>query len=455
MVIAIFLSGSCIVYHSEDMEEAQTRALIKINILMDKAEEHDYIHTARFIIFNNATISPVVDVNRLIQLKSDEQDARKLEVIMEATVNPDKSIFIILNEPPRITLLLEEINSPAAIEKILFLMDDVFNSNHTEPLVNGIPMSGIATKVELDEQNNTKENAKEVKIKIRRAVARVELWLRTDGAITGELTSATSVKLSKSHNQGYLMGVDNSLSYGQWMSVNNPAEEVVWNHTETASKKLTTTSQFICAFYTPERTCLAADDADKLVLDIYQLSTSSGLRNARIILKEFYSEGSDVLKKIDVVERNNVYRLIGRLQQQKVVFEYAILPWSSVGQGVIIDPQYYLRVSQDYLGITNKGERALITVETNYNQPDDDRGFPKGIVLGTVNYYDKNGAQMAETDESRYGWLSVVLSGQDGDLTRTVEFTATKDLYTVGKGYYATVEVKAGNLTKLIKITRS
>lgn len=456
IVITIFLSGSCIVsHHPEDVEEAQARALIKINVLMDKAEEHDYIHTVRFVIFNNATTFPSVDVNQLIQLTPDEQDARKLDVLMEASVNPDKTIIIILNEPTQITPSLEKVISPAAMEKMLFLMDNVFNTNHTEPLVNGIPISGIATKIELKEQNNTEENAKEVEIKVRRTVARVELWLKTDGTITGELTSATTVKLSKSHDRGYLMGVDNALPYGQWMNVDNPAKEVVWNYIEPSSKELTPTSQFICAFYTPERTCFAADDTDKLVLDILQLSTPSGLRDAQVVLKEFYPEEGGILKNINVVERNNVYRIIGQLQPQKMVFEYSVIPWRNVGQGVIIDPQYYLRVNRDHLSITNKNESAIITAETNYDRPDTDRGFPKGITTGMIIYYDKDGRQMTANDGDRHDWLSVMLSGRDGDLTRIVIFTATKDLYIAGKGYYATVEVKAGNLTKLIKITRS
>lgn len=47
------------------------------------------------------------------------------------------------------------------------------------------------------------------------------------------------------------------------------------------------------------------------------------------------------------------------------------------------------------------------------------------------------------------------MSGADGDLSRDVVFTTIRDLSDMAIGYYALVEVKAGNMIKKIRVTRS
>ena len=47
------------------------------------------------------------------------------------------------------------------------------------------------------------------------------------------------------------------------------------------------------------------------------------------------------------------------------------------------------------------------------------------------------------------------MSGVEGDLSRNIEFIAKTSLNSVPAGYYALVEIKAGNLIKIIRVTRS
>ena len=109
-----------------------------------------------------------------------------------------------------------------------------------------------------------------------------------------------------------------------------------------------------------------------------------------------------------------------------------------------------MRVNYDKRYINDNAQSATITAETNYDRSD--RGYPKGIQLGIIDYYDKNGG-VASGGES--DWLNVSMSGANGDLSRNVISTASRSLTGIPAGAYALVEVKAGNLIKKIKIIRS
>ena len=186
--------------------------------------------------------------------------------------------------------------------------------------------------------------------------------------------------------------------------------------------------------------------------DIRGLSSPEGERGIRTALTEFIPEGGSSPRVITEIRRNNIYRIIGTVKEKTVQFEQAVLPWTEVEQGTIIDPQYYLRVSRDVLHVGRVGDVVSISVETNYNRSD--RGFPKGVRLGEISYYDKDDRPLETTAGGR-DWLVVNMSGTDGDLSRNAEFIAKASLGSVPAGYYALVEIKAGNLIKIIRVTRS
>ena len=158
------------------------------------------------------------------------------------------------------------------------------------------------------------------------------------------------------------------------------------------------------------------------------------------------------MQALTEIRRNNVYRIVGVVKEKTVQFEHTVIPWSDAGQGIIIDPQYFLRVSRDNLYISNDGKSVIITTETNYDRTD--RGFPKGIQLGTVSYYDKNGDLLAPS-HVQSDWLQVAMSEVAGSLLQKLTFTVSGNLSSVDIGCYAVVEVKAGNLTKEVRVTRS
>ena len=464
IVWMLFFLVACIGERSEDGggESLGSRGKIDVEILVRGADEHDFVRTVRFVVFDDASVSPTLDINELVALGDEERDATRFKTTLEVKTNPDKMLVVVVNEPQVMTSVLNAVIAPEQLEEMLFRMDDAFSFDHVQPLMSGIPMSGVKRKIVVEENVTTNE-----KITIERAVARVELWLKkADEIAFARLSTSMNsrVLLENTDGKGYLVtgteadktrfqtGLEIENNFGYMQTPTSGFEHVIWNYRDANVVELSDAPQRICMFYTPERTYEVADDRNKLFLDIRGLSSPEGERGIRTALTEFIPEGGSSPRVITEIRRNNIYRIIGTVKEKTVQFEQAVLPWTEVEQGTIIDPQYYLRVSRDVLHVGRVGDVVSISVETNYNRSD--RGFPKGVRLGEISYYDKDDRPLETTAGGR-DWLVVNMSGTDGDLSRNAEFIAKASLGSVPAGYYALVEIKAGNLIKIIRVTRS
>lgn len=460
IVFSFIFLVSCITERSGDDTGmlAGARSLMAIEVLADGADEHDYIHTARFIVFDNASVSPVLDINELIAFDAEEQDAKKFSTTLEVSSHSDKMLVVVVNEPTAMTASLDAVISRTELEDMIFHMDDVFNPNHSKPSSSGIPMTGVKRNIVVAEGLATREE-----INIERGVARVELWLKKEDAVSfARVTSSTKVSLENSYAEGYLVvgtetdktrfqtGADADDNFGRMLIPDNDYAFVGWNYAGATPLELDDTYQLIVAFYTPERTCSSSGDTDKLILNIEGVSAPDGAREGRAVLSSFSPEGGGASQVLTEIRRNNIYRIMAVVKEKTVEFEHRVLPWKDAGQGIIIDPQYYLRVNHDKRYINDNAQSATITAETNYDRSD--RGYPKGIQLGIIDYYDKNGGEASGGESD---WLNLSMSGANGDLSRNVIFTASRSLTGIPAGAYALVEVKAGNLIKKIKIIRS
>ena len=457
-LINIFIAA--LLLHSCSSEQAidpvigagGTKGLMEIKILTDGALKDDHVHTARFITFDNASVFPTVDINERKEFDEEERDAKVFSAMLKVSCNADKLLVVILNEPDAISGVLNTLFLPSDLEEITYQMADIFNSNHTATVTKGIPMTGMVRSVSVTEENNSESTAEPVELSVKRAIARVELWLRTESEITSEINTLTTVTLSRSHSTGYLMDPDVASDFGHLPTVDDPSKEVTWQYASADPLELTDTPELICAFYTPERTCSVADDADKLVLDIKKIKTSGGDRHATITLSDFSNESGSV-QNITEIRRNNVYKVAGYVKSNLVEFGQKVTPWTEVGQSIIIDPQYFLTVDRDDLYLPADGDETSIIAETNYDRIDDDRGFPKGICLGTTRYYDSTG-QLLDDGSNLSGWLVTLLNKPEGELVQEILFHISGVEHVDYNGCYATVEVKAGNLIKLIKVRR-
>lgn len=123
--------------------------------------------------------------------------------------------------------------------------------------------------------------------------------------------------------------------------------------------------------------------------------------------------------------------------------------WNGNGVNIIEDGQWRLTVTDDLLKIGSEGGTVSLVAETNYDT--DEFGYPVGLQF--------NSADVVYTSGGK-GWLSINITGADGDLSRTLTFTASNSQgvryqtsgYPVERS--ATLRLKAGNLTKVINIVQ-
>jgi len=456
-------------------EESDIRSDIKLQtrdiiITIDNKGPESYrekIKTIRFFVFNNASTNPKLDINAYHEIEGLPQDATRFGTTINVHVNDDKMIVAVVNEPEALKSRLDAIKFVSELENLTFLMTEAFDDNHVKPLERGIPMTGVIRDIRVEEadQQNTPVD---ISMSVERSVARVEIWLsRNESLASAEVTDRTRIDLSNTYMRGYLVagtendgtrfptGENEEKNFGHIMTTtSDDLYNVSWTYMNSSPLELTLTPQFICGFYTPERTYNDPSDKDKMKVDILSVNTGEEEKSfTDNMLKKFSREGG-ASEAITEIKRNNIYRIYGEIVGNTIRYSNIVIPWEEANVSVVIDPQFYLKVSQDNLYLPVDGNRQTITAETNYSQQNGGRDYPNGILLRDIHYYNSNKQEITDTHDELYGWLSVDLGGREGDLTRDIVFTSHGQASLNTKGSYAIVAIKAGNLSKLIKVSR-
>lgn len=470
LILFTFSIVSCAVEEGKEREGInQTRAYTSITVESTGSDIHDKIYHIRFFIFDNATFKPQIEVNEKVVMDSHNQNASKFTATFEIKQGEDKMIVAVVNEPSSLSRQLDAVQHPDDIENQIFSMDSYFDDDHTELLANtGLPMSGAVRHITVDGTNNIETKAKNVELSLERSVARVELWLEKDTELSNaKLSGSTKVSLSKSYGEGYLAtgtlknktryqtGEYAGDNFGHLLSALDPSVRKEWSYNGN-EKEITTTKELICSFYTPERTADAANNTDKLILNLDGISTSVGSKGTEIILDKLINPATGNKEDINTIKRNNVYRITGTLTEGKIKYGCNVETWENAENEIKIDGQYYLKVSDDKLRLANDGDAVTITAETNYNRSD--LGFSEGIIYkdSWIKYYDKGGNEIPINDgNGKREWLEVSLENIDNTLKRSITFTSKNALTSFNKGCYAIVTIHAGNMVKQIKITRT
>ena len=118
-----------------------TKGMMAINIITGDVQVDEYVYSARFIVFDNVSTYPTVDINQMVIL--DKNNVWSFNTYLKVRHNQDKALIVILNEPDALTRTLESVSSPYDLNTIKFQMADIFNQNHTAIGTKGIPMTGI------------------------------------------------------------------------------------------------------------------------------------------------------------------------------------------------------------------------------------------------------------------------------------------------------------------------
>ena len=462
-VFFTFLVNACSLYDNTPNMAAEAQELMVVEMVVGGAEAADSVHKVRYIVFDNASTNPSLDINVPITITGDHRASTTFKTMLEVSSNPDKMLVAIVNEPPKTSAWLDKVTTPEGLEDMTFEMLDAFSFLYTYPADTGIPMSGVKRGISVSEENDTPEKAPKVTVHVERAVARVELWLQKENSLnSAEVNTSFQATLLRAHDMAYLVtgttfdgtrfqtGADAWKNFGHMLTVERPIAGIIWKpETDDPPIVLDDTPKPVVAFYVPERTCDAPGDADKLEIIIHEILTSLGPRNGRIVLNEFTPQGGSS-QAITEIRRNNVYRIFGRVTGSSVEFDHVIVSWVSAEENVIIDQQYYLRLSGDNFFISNDDSPFIVLAQTNYDRTD--RGLSPGIRLGVIRYYDAGDVEVTDTTDPLHGWLTVE-GGTEGDPQMDIRFGMSRDMASGYNGCYAVADIGAGNMTKKVKVT--
>ena len=54
-----------------------TRGKIDVEILVREADEHDFVRTVRFVVFDDASVTPTLDINELVTFETENRGGEK------------------------------------------------------------------------------------------------------------------------------------------------------------------------------------------------------------------------------------------------------------------------------------------------------------------------------------------------------------------------------------------
>lgn len=307
-----------------------TRGLLELSLSSVVASGNsEEIHTVRFIIFDDASFAPKLDLNEFRDLGADSEEATKFTALLEASVNDDKMVFVIVNEPAALKTTLNGITSPAELAGLEYTFAQTLNGPYTLKDT-GIPMTGVKRDVVVKGENESPITASRVTMYIERVVARVDLYLKVTeaGAKTG-YDGTTVVTLENTYHTGNLVmgnagnqtrdNITAAKNFGAVPTVssaNLSATPTLWKTwTGTSDETIEYVSGqsntlYVCSFYTPERTCATDAERLKLVLDNVKKSAGGVFARQELLLKTFTDENGSPAE-LNTIRRNYVYRIVG------------------------------------------------------------------------------------------------------------------------------------------------
>ncbi len=308
----------------------ETRGLMQVEISENNGQGTDKMETVRIIVISDPASTPKLDFNEryteadfTIDDPSGDLAASKLKIILEVPRKPsganEKMVVAIVNEPPGMSSALAAITTPAQLENLELEMSTILNSDHTDLQTNLLmPMSG-AIWVDRYDYFETQEEAEQeeniVRLGVSRAVARVDVYLLNGGSDSAiPVAAGSTVTLSNTCTKSWFFRQEGARTLGRIQTVTGSG---LTNKTWTSSATLpvpapdndpaTDDAVFFCSFYTPERTCTADADVDKLKVDISAVIQSEGTKSGGIVLNRARKDGIE--QPITAVGRNNIYRV--------------------------------------------------------------------------------------------------------------------------------------------------
>ena len=229
----------------------------------------------------------------------------------DAETTKKKQLFVVVNEPAGVIAQMEQVNTLDDFKKIEFAMADHFTDGkngytHDESFDQNsfdIPMTGFSVEFK-DYLASTAEVTQNIVVK--RALARVDLYLQKGGATVHniELTKDTKLKILNTREHGYIHGTNVAVSDQLLEKVITPAATLAPKEiTFIKGGAATDAPTRAFTFYLPERMC---NDGGKLGFQLENLSYN-GLN---VTYTPIYFTAENQIK------RNQVYKALCTVNEQ-------------------------------------------------------------------------------------------------------------------------------------------
>lgn len=329
-----------------------TKAALDVSIENSgEVESQEEIKTIRFIVFDNISSDPKLDVNEYIELSTPGLATDIIVNTLEVTANRDIMVVVIANEPQKDTYslkaTLDAIANPSELENIVYDIAEILNSNGQEILEStGMPMVGVIRDISVGP-----EQTENIHMIIERAVARVDVFVEAviGGPAVGYTAGSSSVSVYNiSYDSYFVMGnkdngtrdnVDPMKNYGKVMR-NMPAVNL---NTLTYTAETTERWSYqpggenrirFCSFYMGER-IFHSDYSDRLAISMTNFNKASLLTGLPKSDIGTISNGGNA-QVFEEIRRNNVYQVTAKIGKAGINLQVSVEDWGAA-QDIDID----------------------------------------------------------------------------------------------------------------------
>ena len=297
----------------------ETRGLMEVDVTENLGSSADRMKTVRFFVFENISSgTPVLELNQRFDIPAPaEGEASKFKIVLELKMKVgqtnEKMVVAVVNEPTEMTTGLEAVSDYSGLENATLDFSHFLNDEQTGLKdEKAMPMTGV---IWTDKVFPTvaEAEADPVHMSVLRAVGRVDVYVRQESGLGLTLEAGTRFSLRNSYDREYLVRHTGSRSFGKIQTVTSGFHTGSVTFSDSDGLQLPEIQagekgRLVASFYTAERTCTAASNADKLEVGIDIVTHEGAPRTGTVVVDRFNKEGV----KTDVFEitRNNIYEII-------------------------------------------------------------------------------------------------------------------------------------------------
>ncbi|KAA3144970.1 hypothetical protein F1988_03220 [Alistipes indistinctus] len=253
----------------------------------------------------------IFDGNKLDRMQFFGEDAIAKGMRMQAKVKGHKTFCAVVNEPAALTGTLENVTTPAGLQAVLFSLADYMDLNRSvstldQPGTAGaymLPLYGESNEVTI-----TEDGPNDVAFDIYRAVARVDLYLRTEASayVNCDVTPSSTLTAERGADMGCFvpdgevtppLGAVRTITRTSPLRL-SPATDV----TDKSDYKL------VYSYYLPAQRFARAEDRIRMTLTELDWEGDTASYPS-------FSLGDGVVGYDNTIRRNSIYKLYCTLSQ--------------------------------------------------------------------------------------------------------------------------------------------